>query len=140
MTRDELAGKIYDTVKNGRKISLSDMENYSRSHIDDFKSGIYFLYNSSNECIYVGKVGNSKTSSLYMRMIGNGSGSHKSDDKRWYSEVAYGYWHKFNLDDDNLSKVERLAIYGMNQPKYNDKDTDQSSIDGLASVLDFKVT
>lgn len=61
-----------------------------------------------------------------MRMVGNGDAAHKKDS--WNNEVSYGYWHKFNITDEELLIVERFSIIGMHQPIYNDKFTDQSTV------------
>lgn len=137
MNRKELIIRICNEVLKEDKLPIYYMENRSKCHGDKYKSGLYFLYNNVNECIYIGKVGNGETASLYMRMVGNGNGSHKINDIRWYSQVTYGYWHKFSLADDELSILERLAIIGMDQPIYNDNDTDQAIIDSMCKKLGF---
>lgn len=137
MTRKELAQKICDIVNNSKELKVTDMENRKKCNTDSYKSGLYFLYNSKNKCIYIGKVGNGETASLYMRMKGNGEKSHKKKNKRWYPLVSYGKWHKFNVSDSDLETIERLAIYGMEQPIYNDKDTDQDTVNLIKERLGY---
>lgn len=115
MSRIDSIHKICFAVICEDIISKNDMENRSIcGPSTDYKSGIYFLYDNENEVIYVGMVGNAPNTSLYDRMCGHGSGSHKMKESRWYSEVIFGRFHKFdNLDDCELRKIERLAIFGM---------------------------
>ena len=80
----------------------------------------------TNGCEYV---------SLYMRMVGNGDAAHKKDS--WNNEVSYGYWHKFKITDEELLIVVRFSIIGMHQPIYNDKFTDQSTVDAIKSLLGY---
>ena len=137
MTRKKLIKKICKEVLNDGKLSIQKMQSCTECHREKYKSGLYFLYNNKKKCIYVGMVGNGNNVSLYMRMIGNGSGSHATKDSRWYFHVAYGYWHKFDLSDSELATLERLAIVGMKQPIYNDKDTDHITIDSLCEKLGY---
>ena len=53
------------------------MELCSKCNNDSYKSGLYFLYNDLNECIYVGQTGNGEYASLYMGMVGNVDVAHK---------------------------------------------------------------
>ena len=53
------------------------MELCSKCNNDSYKSGLYFLYNDLNECIYVGQTGNGEYASLYMRMVVNVDVAHK---------------------------------------------------------------
>lgn len=135
MTRTELAEKICNAVISGEKLTKEEMKLRSKCNNDSYKSGLYFLYNDLNECIYVGQTGNGEYASLYMRMVGNGDAAHKKDS--WNNEVSYGYWHKFNITDEELLVVERFSIIGMHQPIYNDKFTDQSTVDAIKSSLRY---
>lgn len=137
MNRKSLSEKICNLViDEENKITLVDMETYGVTNNDNYKSGLYFLYNKLNECIYVGKVGNGDTATLYMRMVGNGNASHRNDP--WHDEINFGYWHKFDLNEDDIETIERLAILGMKQPIYNDKNTNQQTIDLIVKKLNLK--
>lgn len=130
MKRSELITTICKMVEDEARLSIEQMEGKSCS-TDAYKKGLYFLYDNNDTCIYVGKVGDGPFTSLYHRMVGHASGSHKQQDARWYSKIKYGKWHQFNLIENDLSRLERLAIYGMDQPVYNDCDTDEETISSL---------
>lgn len=126
MNRKDLVRKICSLVENSNILTLPQMES-DACKTEEYKKGLYFLYDVNNVCIYVGKVGSGQTS-LYHRMIGHAGGSHKQADSRWYPLTKYGKWYKFDLDGKELAFIERLAVYGMDQPIYNDCDTDEVSI------------
>ena len=109
------------------------MENYNSYSNNEYKSGLYFLFNKKHKCIYVGAVFNGATSSLYNRIVGNGNRAHNKD--KWYNDVAYGCQYKFNQQDEIIRVIERLAIYGMKQPDYNDIYTDDETITKLTNLF-----
>lgn len=129
MNRKELIRKICTLVESSNRLPLTLMEG-DECKSERYKKGLYFLYNKDDVCIYVGQVGGGQTS-LYHRMIGHCGGSHKQADSRWYHLVKYGKWYKFNLEGQELDIIERLAICGMDQPIYNDCDTDDVSIQNI---------
>lgn len=137
MSKITLINKICSAVIQDVDISKNDMENSSIcGRNTNYKSGIYFLYNDKNEVVYVGRVSNRENTSLYYRIVGHGSGSHKTKNSRWYNEVKKGKFHTFNgLDNEELKKIERLAIFGMNQPKYNDVDITNKDIESLLKKI-----
>lgn len=57
MTRTELSEKICNAVISGEKLTKEEIKLRSRCNNDSYKSGLYFLYNDLNECIYVGQTG-----------------------------------------------------------------------------------
>lgn len=57
MTRTELSEKICNAVISGEKLTKEEIKLRSKSNNDSYKSGLYFLYNDLNECIYVGQTG-----------------------------------------------------------------------------------
>lgn len=137
MERDELIRWICETVKKkGRTLKKEEWEDSKICSSSEFKNGLYFLYNKQDTCIYVGKVGDGPFTSLYRRMVGHGGGSHRRRDKRWYPQVSYVKWYQFNVSGKELSLIERLAIFGMKQPIYNDMDSDQSSIDRVFTSIE----
>lgn len=92
------------------------------------------MYNANDEVIYVGMISDKKSTSLYDRMIGHGKGSHCREI--WYSDVNYCKFCKFNLSLNDLLTIERLAIYGMGQPMYNDgHNLTESYIDTLGTKI-----
>lgn len=131
MTRADLIEKICERVKSTEKLSVDDLESRKTCNNKNFRCGLYFLFNNKDECIYVGKVGNGKFTSLYRRIAGHGNGSHKIRDKRWYGQVSYGKWCHFNVSVKELNLLERLAIFGMGQPMFNDADSTPQIIDDL---------
>jgi hypothetical protein len=134
MQRTELIQIICSKVTNEKTISKKEMENSEfcgRESI--YKKGLYFLYNFQNEVIYVGKIGEGSCTSLYDRMVGQGEGAHNKEN--WYKYVSYGKFHPFDVSEDELKIIERLAIFGMGQPIYNDEDTAQTDIDKLCKDL-----
>ena len=66
--REQLIMKIFKLVQAGTQFTLQDMEN-KKCKTDEYKRGIYFLFNQEDVCIYVGKVGNGTYTSLYHRMV-----------------------------------------------------------------------
>ena len=85
----------------------------------DGKNGIYFLYNSDNEVIYVGKVGRGESTSFAHRMYLHGTGAHCH--KPWFTECRAFRFKAFpNLSEEDLRVIERLMIHKKNQPIYND--------------------
>lgn len=135
MSKIALIHKICSAVIQDVDISKNDIENSSIcGRNTNYKSGIYFLYNDKNEVIYVGMVGNKQNTSLYDRIVGHGNGSHNK--KEWYKEVTKGKFHRFkDLNDEELRKIERLAIFGMNQPKYNDVHITNEDIESLLKKI-----
>ncbi|MDF2612591.1 MAG: hypothetical protein K0S71_377 [Clostridia bacterium] len=137
MLKKELVHIICAAVLNESFIKKQTMEtsNFCGRNTS-YKRGIYFLFDDKDNVIYVGMVGNSANTSLYDRMVGHGKGSHKNKDARWYDKVAKGKFHIFSqLSNNELRKVERLAIWGMGQPQYNDIDITNNDISSLLKKL-----
>lgn len=67
MNRNDLVRKICSLVENSSILTLPQMES-DACKTEEYKKGLYFLYDVNNVCIYVGKVGSGQTS-LYHRMI-----------------------------------------------------------------------
>lgn len=57
MTRTELSEKICNAVISGEKLTKEEIKLRSKCNNDSYKSGLYFLYNDLNECIYDGQTG-----------------------------------------------------------------------------------
>lgn len=96
-------------------------QNYIKTHYgkDKGKGGIYFLYNDSNQIIYIGMVSNAESTSFYRRMYGHGTGAHKN--KHWFNECKKFRFKKFPTATKNdLRVIERMMIFRKGQPKYND--------------------
>lgn len=125
MNRKQITEKIVKVVSNEEPLEIK-LINSANHHKDDYKNGLYFLLNKEKEVIYVGLVSDAKTASLYMRLIGNGSGAHSMKD--WYSEVEFVKFHKFPYENEQLKIAERLAIQKL-CPVYNDVATDQKTLD-----------
>ena len=130
ITKKKLSKKICKKVLKSEVLTREKYENYSFcGDKTSFKCGLYFLFNEEYEILYIGMVGNASNTSLYDRMVGHGSGSHKQKDKRWYSFVKWCKFYRFNgLNDNELKQLERLAIFGMGQPPYNDVDINKEDI------------
>lgn len=135
MKKDELVKIVCAKVIESDKIEKKDLEDSSFcGRKTTYKQGLYFLYNDSDDVIYVGIVGDTDCTSLYDRMIGHGKGSHSVES--WYAEVSYGKFCKFDISLDELKVIERLAISGMGQPMYNDGlNLTQSRIDNLVNKI-----
>ena len=89
MKKDELVKLICAKVISAKRIDKKLLENSSFcGRKTTYKQGLYFLYNSNDDVIYVGLVGDTDGTSLYDRMIGHGDGSHSAES--WYSDVCYG--------------------------------------------------
>ena len=138
MDREEFTKKVIEKIKKLEKISKDDMEcssKYGRGlnafNDEKHRQGIYFLYNSNNQIIYIGKVGTGCSTSLYDRMIGHGSGAHNKQE--WYKEVEYGKYIIFkHLNDSEIEIVERLCImYNPHKDNYNDKYFSDTIIDEI---------
>lgn len=134
MTREDLIKRICVDVLNEDEIPLKDLEDAKKYSTPAYKMGLYFLFTEDNICVYVGKVGDGDNTSLYHRMVGHGNGSHRDQDKRWYNKISYGKWHQFDVSGKELDLLERLAIFGMGQPIYNDVDSDQSAVDNIENL------
>lgn len=95
-----------DLTKKGRNAGSA---NYGRKTL--YKKGIYFAYKDIN-IVYIGMIGDKKSTSLYDRFKGHGKGSHKFD----YDEVKF---HRFqNLSDKEFLALEAMLIMVIS-PKYN---------------------
>lgn len=127
MSRKQIAKKIVNTVweEGALEISSIDSTNFDN---DNYKKGLYFLLNKKGSVIYVGRISDAKTASLYMRLFGNGSGAH--DKKPWFDKNAYYVkFHKFSsYKAEQLQIAERLAIQEL-RPVFNDKNTDKKTLD-----------
>ena len=109
--------KIVEKKIESENINTKDKK-YIEKNYKQAKNGIYFLYDKNEKVIYVGKVGNGKSTSFYDRMYGHGNGAHCN--KTWFNEVKKFKFKSFpNLEDDELIKIERLMIYAKKQPIYN---------------------
>lgn len=124
--RDEIAKHIICAVQNEPSIPASNISRRTH-HNSNYKNGLYFIYNSNDEIIYVGCISNEKTSSLYMRIIGNGKSAHVNKD--WWKHANHIKFHKFeDYNKTQLFIAERLAIHKTNQPPYNDIDTSHNNL------------
>lgn len=135
MKKDELIKVICAAVLKEPNLTKAEMESSPKcGRTTLYKGGLYFLYDDQDEIIYIGKIGDTSETSLYDRVFGHTSGSHRVQDSRWYPFVKYGKFHRFSgLNDDELYIIERLAIAGMNHPIYNDrKDVTQAVVDAIA--------
>ena len=105
---------------------------------DPKKNGIYFVYNADNEIIYIGKVSNARTASLYMRFKGNGNSSHQK--AFWYEAAKQVRFFHFTdeLNSEQLKIVERLAI-SSELPIGDDCNTGEDNVVArLSSILELK--
>lgn len=117
LNRETLIDKIKLKIEEEPIHDIS--HDYIASKYKDKKNGIYFLYDENDIVIYVGKCGGGKTTSFYHRMYLHGNGAHCNKD--WFKYAKKFRFKTFpNLESKVLSKVERLMIYAMNQPIYND--------------------
>ena len=138
MNREEFTKKVIEKIEKQLPIPKSEMENskkYGTSRkaikINGCRQGVYFLYNTNKEIIYIGKVGTKKKTSLYHRMKGHGSGAHNKQS--WYAEVDFGKYIIFDkLNDFEIEVIERLCImYNPNKDNYNDKYFNDTIIDEI---------
>ena len=133
---EELAKKICDMIEKQSTMSLKKMtEPYQKGTKKDFKQGLYFLYDSNEDLIYIGMVGNYKSTSLRDRLVGHGSGAHKVLHSSWYNEIEKGRFLKFEtLDELELTIIERVAIR-YKKPKYNDKYFDNEALELISKKI-----
>lgn len=131
-TLNDLSDAVFKKIDDEEKLTKAEMEaKYSRGEKDKYKQGIYFLYDDSDNIIYVGKVGDYEKTSLRDRMVGHGSGSHKKKDSSWYPLVVKGKFHQFSsLTNKQLEQVERLMIIRL-KPRYNDAFIGDDEIDEI---------
>lgn len=136
MKRDEFAKKIISEVEKTKKITKNNMEDSKQYGVGKnslnecgSRQGVYFLYNSDDKIIYIGKVGTGKRTSLYQRMKGHGGGAHSQQS--WYNEVEYGKYKIFDkLNDSEIEIIERVCIlYNRNKHNYNDKFFNDNDLD-----------
>ena len=109
--------KIVEKKIESENINTKDKK-YIEKNYKQAKNGIYFLYDKNEKVIYVGKVGNGKSTSFMIECM---------DMVMELIVIKHGLMKlkslnlKFpNLEDDELIKIERLMIYAKNQPIYND--------------------
>jgi len=136
MSRELLIERVIELVESETAISKSNLINSSFcGRTTDYRQGIYFLYNTKKDVIYVGKVGSKLNTSLYDRMYGNGPiASHQGDV--WWNEVEEGRFHRFSdLNDQQILQIERLAIFGKGQPIYNDSYTTNNDAVEILKLL-----
>lgn len=141
MERSELFNLISKKLALLSKIPLADMEDpkkYGRGKTAYFcgnRRGLYFLFDKTDNMIYVGKIGNGKRTSLYSRMKGHGNGAHAKQS--WYEEIDYGYYLNLpNLTVDEIEKLERICIqFNKNRNNYNDKYITASDVDIIFKKL-----
>ena len=127
-----LSEKIRKIAKNiCERVSLSDMIKvsditYSSHRGEGFKNGLYFVYDSSNNIIYIGMISDGKRTSLYDRFKGHGSGCHKHST--WYNQACIvRFCHFKDLNTEQLRLAERVAILAK-LPVGNDGNTSECKI------------
>ncbi|MBM7453812.1 hypothetical protein JN09_001145 [Acholeplasma morum] len=99
----------------------------------EYKNGIYFLYDKDEQVVYIGKVGNGKSTSLYSRLTGHGSGSHKVE--YWWKEIVKCKFKSFqDLTNRELNQIERLAI-NKKGPKFNDVKINDSEAEIIINKI-----
>lgn len=142
MTREELYADVIKKMSALAFLSKEDMEDSSKYGAGKSaayypnRQGIYFLYNSENVIVYVGKIGTGASTSLYHRMSGHGSGAHKKQD--WYvNDVCNGkYLNLPNMDDFEIEVIERICIqFNPNTDNYNDKIMTEELLDSIGGKL-----
>ena len=85
LNREQIAIQIVATVLKEKSLEIGSI-NRKTHHKDNYKKGLYFLLDKDKESvIYVGRISDAKTASLYMRLIGNGKGAHRNN-KDWYKK------------------------------------------------------
>lgn len=84
MKKDELTKLICAIVIDTSPIKKSSFCGRNTA----YKQGLYFLYNNSDDVIYIGMLGDGDSTSLYDRMVGHGTGAHSKES--WYPDVVYG--------------------------------------------------
>ena len=96
---------------------------------DEYKQGLYAIYDRNQNLQYVGMVGDGEGTSIYARM-----NDHIKHDK-WIDVDGCFRFCKFeNLNDEQLRIAERLVILWM-RPAWNDGGTSQAQIDRWTWVL-----
>jgi excinuclease UvrABC nuclease subunit len=136
--RDKLANQVLELIEREEKIEKEKITStdYGRNK-KKLKNGIYCIYDEKDTIIYVGKVGDSKSTSLYDRMIGHGDGSHSK--KEWWSSAKYVKFRIFeSVNESQLSQLERLTIIAANNPNNNDKIINDKDISVLTKLIGFQ--
>jgi len=82
---ENLQAQVIRLVESTSYIEKSKITSANHGVNTTSKQGLYFLYEDDSEPVYIGKIGNYKSTSLYSRLIGHGSGSHK--EEFWYSKI-----------------------------------------------------
>ncbi len=133
--REKIVSYLCEKILGEDDISKPDLESSEFcGRGTNYKKGIYFLFNKNDQVIYVGHIKDQKSTSLYDRIKGHGSGSHSNS--YWYTEVEKGKFLRFNnLTNEELLLIERLSIFGMNQPIFNDKDTSEKNLFNLHKIF-----
>lgn len=120
-----IAESICEHVSSADMINVSDIK-YSSHRGENFKNGLYCVYDEFSNVIYIGMISDGKRTSLYDRFIGHGSGCHKHST--WYNQACTVRFFRFNeLNTEQLRLAERVAILAK-LPVGNDGNTNEVRI------------
>ena len=120
MDRESFMKKVEKTIESSPLEAVIEKDIKQKYQGENGKNGIYFLYNTENNIVYVGLAGNGKYTSFYHRMYGHGNSAHNKEP--WFHNECKKYrFYRFpNAIYDDLKVIERLMIFKKGQPKYND--------------------
>lgn len=79
-------------------------------------SYVYAAYGSDGSLLYVGET----EKSIKRRFISDGAGSHKSNEKNWYGDVAYVKYLKLDPDSKEYRMLLEKALIFAGNPKFNE--------------------
>jgi len=115
---DILKNKVICLVESQEYINIDTITSKDHGIKTTYKQGLYFLYEDSDQPVYIGKIGDFDNTSLYSRLIGHGSGAHNQEF--WFKTIKKCKFNRFiGLDNKQLFQIERLAI-SVKNPKFND--------------------
>ena len=130
---DKLKNQIVCLVEKQKYIKISSITSKDHGIKTTYKQGLYFLYEDSNQPVYIGKIGDFKNTSLYSRLIGHGSGAHNKEF--WFKAIKKCKFKSITgLDNKQLFQIERLAISAKN-PKYNDTKVSIDEAQDIISII-----
>ena len=114
-------------VQGADKIDFESLKYMCNSKARRYNNGLYFVYDKFDKIIYIGKIGNGDYANLRSRFF-CGSSAHINDG--WASDAEYLRFKTFPYyGEAQLELAERIAIISAGVPIYNDKYTDDETMD-----------
>lgn len=109
MTFDETRDLIDELIRNGLDVSWEKAV-ASKCDSDEYRNGVFYVYDKNGQVVYIGMAGNGRNTSLYRRCSGHGWGSLKDGAHRKLTPARVSFRRFAVLDRKLLSLVKALAL------------------------------